>query len=1063
MVNELHPGSLHAWIVALVKCLLGARTAFGYYLSSSIRCCRFGKFAKSTALFPIPVPFDRAWLSRPKSGSDRRYRRALERAVHLCVVALNYMYLESPFACLDGLRRCPNASHVQIYKRLGALIRAGGPTGMFSTLGCGRKSFQLDARLGELSGTLQRLGLEAHGGYAKADEVGGKVPIFNDKDELVPYRSLDASRLVLSGTGAWDCTEYLSDLLYLPFVEPKINTFQVRVPDRFVPDFSAVTEESILQLCKVWDDNGLLKLFPYELGPMQKVGSTKVFNNFKSPTSDRQIGDRRSRNFQEGKIAGVSSGLPAGRELLQLAPKIYSEKLVGCIADRKDFYHQFAVTDERAMTNGLYPFIEASKLCHLKAYEKLVADFGKKTKLSREQHGDNLHFGPKPALISPASLVQASFGALYQGDHLGVEIATEAHSRLLQTYGLLRQGSTFLANSPLGLCKAADGLVIDDFFSISCEAVENDDPESFESVVRFKCAKKAYAHEKLFGSDAKDVFAATKFKVIGAEINSNPDTVLRGVITVGAPFEKRLGLGLCSAQSAMLPMTSDSLHASLVGSWISTLAFRKQVMAVLNEAFAVIPPKDLDTENPRLWKLGRGAATELQLLACLAPVLCSNVAAPFLEQAYATDASEAMGGIAVAHVGAELSEILWKTADRKGANVPMLSRLQAVVSQHDNFFEDEADRCFVWKETGEEDVTRPIGLRFQFIEVCGGAGRVTKALIDMNVVCGPVLDLSISRHYNLAEHRVIAWVAFMLEEDRLESFLVAPPCTTFSPAAYPSLRSYRVPEGYDAHHPRVWIGNLLAYAALTLLFIALRLQKLGLGEQPRRSKMRWLKQWKRLLSLGAKEAVVASCRFGSPHQKEFCFCGVHMAMHKLAAPCTRDHPHVPIQGKFTKPSATYVPGLAVHLAEFIDLHLRARHEARLRFELNVDGLEDVLSNDVCSAFSWEHYDAWTWTGGSHINVLEAKATLKVFREIAKKGGDVRFCYFGDSHVARSVIARGRSSSHALRPTLFKIAALCVAFGLYPAGRFVPTRLNPADAPSRGGSIDPPSLCPLLKR
>eukprot|EP00435_Cladocopium_sp_Y103_P010770 s1163_g2.t2 len=1060
MVNELHPGSLHAWTLALVKCFLNAKTPFGYYVSCSIRSCRLGRLAKSSALFPIPVPFEAAWLSRPKSGANRRYRTALRRAVHLCIAALNFMYLEAPFASLVGLRRCPNALHVQVYGRLEALIRAGGPTGIFSSLGCGRKSFQLDARLGELTGTLRRLGLDSRssygggGGDRALHSASLRVPIFNDKDELVPYRALDPSRLKLSGTGSWDCSPYLCDLLYMPFVEPKINLFDIEPPAKFVPDFSTITEQVTLDLCRVWDEKSLLRLFPAELGPQRKIGCTKVFNNYKNPAADRQIGDRRSQNFKEGRLPGPSIGLPSGRELLQVCPKRYHEKLVGCIADRRDFYHQFQVTDERAVTNGIFPFLDARKLCQMKAYDEMFRKFGKRKKADREETGDNLHGAPRPILVHESSTVIACFGALYQGDHLGVEFATQAHSRLLAEHGLLQKGKQFLATSPLVSDRVADGLVIDDFFSISCEALEDEASEGFASVKHFNIAKEAYRGEGLIGSDDKDVVAACRFKVIGAEVLSDAATVKRGAVVVGSPFEKRLGLGLCSAQSAMLSHTSDALHASLVGSWVSVLTFRRQAMAVANEIFNVIPPKLLDTDKPALWKLPRGAANELQVLAALAPVLCSNVAVPFDDDVYATDASEAMGGIAVATVGAQLSSVLWRTADRKGRCVVMMLRASAVLSQHDAMFEEDHERSFL-QEQHDSEVPRPIGLRFQFIEICGGAGKVTSKLIKLGVVCGPVLDIALSRHYNLAEHRVISWVAFMLEDDRLESFLVAPPCTTFSPAAFPCLRSYRIPQGFDPRHPRVHLGNLLAFAAIFLLFVALRMQKLGMGEQPRRSKMCWLPQWLALLALGASEAFVASCSFGSPHQKEFCFVGVHMAMDLLESKCTRDHQHVPIQGAFTKPSATYIDGLAEHLARFFFKHLSARDSARQRLELGVEGLEDLLTNDVSTGLDWREMDSWAWQGSSHINVLESRSTLKLFRSVALKGGDVRFCYLGDSHVSRSAFARGRSSSHALRPVLLKAGSVCIAFGLYPAGRFVPTRINPGDAPSRKAKIPRP--------
>ena len=67
-----------------------------------------------------------------------------------------------------------------------------------------------------------------------------------------------------------------------------------------------MTKELAVELCKVWDVKGLLPLFPYELGPGSIHGCTKVFNNFKNAYADRQIGDRRSQNYQEGKLPGPS-------------------------------------------------------------------------------------------------------------------------------------------------------------------------------------------------------------------------------------------------------------------------------------------------------------------------------------------------------------------------------------------------------------------------------------------------------------------------------------------------------------------------------------------------------------------------------------------------------------------------------------------------------------------------------------------------------------------------------------------------------------------------------------
>ena len=335
-VNEQRATSFHAWTEGVTDLIAGSSTGFGMYLSQSFLCCKDGRLPSSTALFPIPIPCLELWSSRPKAlGRERRERRAVQKALHLIVMALNYLYLASPMSSLSGLRRCPTYEHGLVYLRLQALIKAGGPTGLFSSLGCGRKSHQLSARFEELLRSLQSLGLGAGSRYSSA--VDARVPLVNDRDELVPYRPLDHTRLKISGRGSWDARPFLSDLLYMPFCEPRINEYAIVPPSEVLPDFSGVSAEEVLGMCKVWDAKGLLRLFPWELGPMKSAGCTKVFGNFKGPDADRQIGDRRAQNFIEGKLPGPSRHLPSGVSLLQLAPKRYEEKLIGSITDRKDF------------------------------------------------------------------------------------------------------------------------------------------------------------------------------------------------------------------------------------------------------------------------------------------------------------------------------------------------------------------------------------------------------------------------------------------------------------------------------------------------------------------------------------------------------------------------------------------------------------------------------------------------------------------------------------------------------------------------------------------------------
>ena len=156
----------------------------------------------------------------------------------------------------------------------------------------------------------------------------------------------------------------------MPFVEPRINQFDITPPHVVLPNPSVVKREEVLALCKVWDARGLLKIFPASCGPKQEWGFCKVFNNFKNQLSDRQIGDRRGLNFVEGRLQGPSKYLPNATVLLQLAPERYKEMLSAAITDRRDFYHQFQITDEKACGNALYPLFDAGELQHLDAFGK---------------------------------------------------------------------------------------------------------------------------------------------------------------------------------------------------------------------------------------------------------------------------------------------------------------------------------------------------------------------------------------------------------------------------------------------------------------------------------------------------------------------------------------------------------------------------------------------------------------------------------------------------------------------------------------------------------------------
>ena len=454
-------------------------------------------------------------------------------------------------------------------------------------------------------------------------------------------------------------------------------------------------------------------------------------------------------------------------------------------------------------------------------------------------------------------------------------------------------------------------------------------------------------------------------------------------------------------------------------------------------------------------------------MSFLLPIAVSNLAASMSEEIFATDASLAKGAIVSTVVTKTLATALWRSADQRVRGVPMMRASEAVAAWADPMFEP-CPRGFAddplshevggsrGEGSGEEkEVPRPLGLWFQFLEICGGAGVVTREILKLGVVAGPVFDLSFSSQYDMVNHNVVMWFIHMMEEGRLLSWLCSPPCTSFSPAAYPAVRSYACPEGFDQTNPKVKIGNKLSYGMLDLMMVARRTKVCGMGETPRRSKMRWLRVWRRLQRMGAKEVFLDSCcAYGSIHQKGFCFLTMNMSAEALSKKCSRDHTHVRIEGKFTKGSAVYCDGLAEALAKCFYDHIMRRLYHEEAVSISTDGLEDVVTNDLCVTRPWTTKKVWSWRGKSHINILESAATLKLASSMARSGGDVRYVDFVDSSVARSVLTRCRSSSDALKALLHQNSAVALAFGLYPAYRFAPTRANPSDHPTRNAEFPP---------
>ena len=284
----------------------------------------------------------------------------MDRAFHVIVMALNFLHADCSFVGLPLLGVHPNRAQQVAFSNLRGILKAfGNCAGEIDVPASGRRSTALVSMLADLSDFFTKHGLSGSayesGFDAALQSKEGVDADLSRAEELIPYRSLDPSRLKLAGTAQWSPLRYLDDDLWLPYVEPDILLWTDTFDFQDIPKLDKEDPETVLSLAKVWDINGLLHLSPKPVDSVLKPACLRVFNCYKSVSKDRQIGDKRGRNQIEAYLPGVSRSLPTGPNLAALEINPACQKPAICLSDRKDFYHQFQVSASRAEANALWP------------------------------------------------------------------------------------------------------------------------------------------------------------------------------------------------------------------------------------------------------------------------------------------------------------------------------------------------------------------------------------------------------------------------------------------------------------------------------------------------------------------------------------------------------------------------------------------------------------------------------------------------------------------------------------------------------------------------------------
>jgi hypothetical protein len=249
-------------------------------------------------------------FSSAPAGLRARRKNAFDQVVHVMVMALSYWHADFRFVPVESLTKTPSPAQVECLVTVRKFLKAFGNCKDQLHVPSNRSSDPV-ALLSDLSAFPTERGFSGdcyHHGFPGAEDpnVAGHVlpPDDSRAEELRPYRPLEPSRLKIAGCAAWDPTPYLSDDMYLAYVEPKSLPWTSDTPPNDFPDLSKEKCDAMLDLVKLWDANGLVMFRKVAPTFTWQQCSIRFFNNYKNEAADRMIGDRPFKIGSEPDLRG---------------------------------------------------------------------------------------------------------------------------------------------------------------------------------------------------------------------------------------------------------------------------------------------------------------------------------------------------------------------------------------------------------------------------------------------------------------------------------------------------------------------------------------------------------------------------------------------------------------------------------------------------------------------------------------------------------------------------------------------------------------------------------------
>ena len=352
-----------------------------------------------------------------------------------------------------------------------------------------------------------------------------------------------------------------------------------------------------------------------------------------------------------------------------------------------------------------------------------------------------------------------------------------------------------------------------------------------------------------------------------------------------------------------------------------------------------------------------------------------------------------------------------------------------------------------------------------FIEVYAGSAKLSKSMCALGFRVGPPIELK--QGWDMASESLFLLLLQLSKEGRIGLLWLGPPCTTFSLARFPRLRSAQLPEGLDVLDPDTAVGNLRLHLSLTLFVTQKDAENEAIVETPWSAFSRKLPFWRCCRDLRV-EGRLDQCRYGTPYLKPTGLLATSSRWLSLCRRCNCTQDHEQLKGSRTSQAAEYPQLLCTAVAELsfqVAKDVQRTRESAAAHSNSLNGLPGELrdrkgsqrfvshlwSTQLAEALPWKTRRAYRFLKPNHINLLEAHAH-KTLMQLSPM--DHRIVVFQDSVVTLGANAKGRSSSAALNRILRKSMALQLAKNLYPVGIHCPTWALRADDPSRRKRVKP---------